>query len=111
MEPREPLHIEQYGSIPTIAEQAEINRQNAQRREQFDRAEAARTEERQREAAQAELAEHLSRRGAAYLDATGEPEVPRSVLESWRDEYVSGKVAAREADRQRRLDATAGQGF
>lgn len=75
----------------------------------YDAAVEARAEERQRGAAQAELTEHLSRRGAAYLDATGEAEVPRSVLEDWRGEFVGDKLAAQEADRKRREDATRGK--
>ena len=73
-------------------------------------AEAAR-EQNQREAAQAELADHLRRRGAAYLDATGAPTVPPALMEAWSAEHVSTKATEQEAAHQRLVDSTRGQIF
>ena len=85
-----------------VEREAETKRKAAEyEQQQADRRELARIE-----ADRAELEAHLRRRGERFVEVTGE-QPSRSVLEGWRDEFASKKVAAEEAEREQRYERAA----
>jgi hypothetical protein len=72
------------------------------RRVWFDQEEAAAKEEKRVEAAQGELADHLRRRGEAYVEAAGTTPSP-ATLEAWTVEYTNGKEGRRQEENRRTL--------
>ncbi len=87
-------------------ERMEAMRETEEKRKEWETNDKNKAELARIEAERAELEAHLRRRGERFVEMTGE-QPSRKVLEDWRDEFATGKVAAEEAEREERFDKAA----
>lgn len=87
-------------------ERMEAMRETEEKRKEWEANEKSKAELARVEAERAEMEAHLRRRGERFVEMTGE-QPSRTLLEGWRDEFATGKVAAEEAERQTRYDQAA----
>jgi hypothetical protein len=83
-------------------ERVKINAEIKRKEAEYDREHDNRQELKRIEAAEGELADHLRRRGEAYVDAAGTTPSP-ATLEAWTVEFANAKEVRRRENNQRTI--------
>ncbi len=88
--------------MTSLDEQVKTNMEIKRRKAEYDQQEAAAKELKRIEAVQGELADHLRRRGEAYVEAAGTTP-SAATLEAWTVEYTNDKEVRRQEENQRTI--------
>lgn len=88
--------------MTTIDEQVKVNAEIKRKEVEYDREHDNRQELKRIEAAEGELADHLRRRGEAYVEAAGTTP-SAATLEAWTVEYTNEKEVRRQENNQRTI--------
>jgi hypothetical protein len=88
--------------MTTLDEQVKINAEIRRKEAEYDREHDNRQEIKRIEAAEGELADHLRRRGEAYVEAAGTTP-SAATLEAWTVEYTNDKEGRRREENQRTI--------
>lgn len=88
--------------MTTLDEQVKINAEIRRKEIEYDREHDNRQELKRIEAAEGELANHLRRRGEAYVEAAGTTP-SAATLEAWTVEYTNDKEGRRQEGNQRTI--------
>ncbi len=88
--------------MTTLDEQVKINAEIRRKEAEYDREHDNRRELKRIEAAEGELADHLCRRGEAYVEVAGTTP-SAATLEAWTVEYTNDKEGRRQEENRRTI--------